>query len=191
MTEFLKTHRWKLILAAVLIAVLVATRLLPHLWNMTPLVAIALFAGVYLGKNWALAIAGIGMVIGDIVIGFYNPGVMISVYAMIVLAVAVSGLISTQRYRFLTAAGSAAITAILFFLITNAAVWKFSGMYAPDVSGLVQSYLMGLPFFKNMLIGDVVYTVGLFAAYELFMVSRQALAQRLSLESRALLVTNN
>ena len=39
--------------------------------------------------------------------------------------------------------------------------------YPHNFSGIVQSYINGLPFLSGTIIGDVGYTVALFGAYEL------------------------
>lgn len=31
------------------------------------------------------------------------------------------------------------------------------GMYAKTISGLTECYLMGLPFFQNQILGDLIY----------------------------------
>ena len=40
-------------------------------------------------------------------------------------------------------------------------------MYEQTFRGLMQSYEMGLPFFRNTLLGDLFYVALLFGAYEL------------------------
>ncbi len=151
---------------AVLVAIGVGGRLLPHAWNFTPLIATTIFAGVYLGKRYAFFLPIVTMFISDIFIGFYDPKIMASVY----LSFAVAGLIG---YRFAknkklnTIVLSALISSTLFFLITNGAVWFFGSMYDPGLTGLFQSYLAGIPFYRNMMLGDVIYTVSLFGIYEL------------------------
>jgi hypothetical protein len=54
---------------------------------------------------------------------------------------------------------------ILFFLVTNFGVWATSSMYEKTFSGLMRSYQMGIPFFRNTLLGDLFYTALFFFAY--------------------------
>ena len=56
---------------------------------------------------------------------------------------------------------------IIFFLTTNFAVWLFSDWYAENLSGLIMSYTLALPFFRNSLMGDIFYTAVFFGLYEL------------------------
>jgi len=63
--------------------------------------------------------------------------------------------------------GASLLGSILFFLITNWAVWAFGELYTKDVSGLIMSYGMGLPFFRNTLLGDLFYVCVFFGIAEL------------------------
>lgn len=48
-------------------------------------------------------------------------------------------------------------SSVFFFLYTNFGWWLISGMYPHTLDGLIQSYIMGLPFFKNNLIGNLIF----------------------------------
>lgn len=159
-------RKTKIALVVVLVALGVSSRLLPHLWNFTPIIAIALFAGIYMGKKYALALPLAVMLISDIFIGFDSLAMSISIYGSIALAGLLAyGLRKHKSFQVVT--GIAVASSILFFLITNAAVWAFSPLYAPNFAGLMQSYVMGIPFFRNALMGDLFYTGVLFGVYEL------------------------
>jgi hypothetical protein len=63
---------------------------------------------------------------------------------------------------------------VVFFLLTNFAVWTNSGMYPLTFAGLQACYIAALPFFQNSLAGDAFYAVVLFggvALAELFVPS--------------------
>ncbi len=162
------TNKTKLIISLILISLGVACRLLPHAWNFTPIAAVALFAGVYLGRNYAVALPIITMLIGDLFIGFYSWQMMLVVYASYI-AIGLSGLIIKKHKSFATIAAGGLLAPIIFFLTTNWAVWQFSSWYAGNFSGLIQSYAMALPFFRNNLLGDLFYVSILFGAYEFVM----------------------
>ena len=143
----------------------VAARLLPHPPNFAPIAAMALFGGAYLNPRYAIIFPLIAMFLSDIFIGFYSPLVMVSVYGSFVL-VGLLGMWLKKRKTPTKVIAAAISSSILFFLITNFAVWA-AGAYARDLSGLVQSYIMGLPFLKNTLAGDLFYTASFFGGYEL------------------------
>ncbi len=56
---------------------------------------------------------------------------------------------------------------VLFFFVTNAAVWlAHPETYTADLSGLLESYALAVPFFRNTMLGDLFFTGALFGAYE-------------------------
>ena len=48
-------------------------------------------------------------------------------------------------------------SSVIFFLITNFGSWLTMAMYEKSFSGLLQSYVMGIPFFHNTLISTLIY----------------------------------
>lgn len=162
--KMFQLKRYTLLLAIGLVAIAVLGRLLPHAWNATPLIAVSLFAGVYLGRRWALLVPIVAMVISDFFIGFYNPTMMFAVYGAFVL-VGLIGFILRKYKSVLVIFVASLFASTVFFFITNAAVWAFNSFYQPGLAGLVEALLAGVPFYKNMLMGDLMYTALLFGAY--------------------------
>lgn len=152
--------------ALFLIALGVIARFLPHPPNFVPIAAIALFGGVYLSRKLAFILPLSAMLISDIFIGFYAVAVMISVYGSFLLIGAL-GVWLKKHKKWYTIGGSAFLSAVLFFLITNFAVWAFTPWYPTTLSGLLQCYVMALPFFKNTLLGNLFYATCFFGLYEL------------------------
>jgi len=153
-------------IALLLISIGVSLRLLPHPPNFAPIAAIALFGGVYFSRKIALILPIVAMAISDIFIGDYEPKLMASVYGSFLLCV-VLGFWLKKHKKWYTVGGSVLSCSVLFFLITNFAVWDFTPWYAKTISGLIQCYLMALPFFKNTLLGDLFYVTIFFGAYEI------------------------
>ena len=154
-----------IILALFLIAFGIIARVLPHPANVAPIAALALFAGIYLPKRLALILPMAAMFISDFFVGFYNWKIMLAVYASFIL-IGCIGLLIQKNKNFFTIATGALSGSILFFLITNAAVWAFSAMYAKTFSGLLESYRMALPFFRNTLFGDIAYSALFIGGFE-------------------------
>lgn len=154
------------IVALLFILIGVSLRLLPHAPNFAPIAAIALFGGVYFSKKIALFLPLAAMAIGDLFIGWYEPKLMFSVYGSFLLCV-VLGFWLKRNKKWYTVGGSAILSAVLFFLITNFSVWVFTPWYAKTLSGIIQCYLMALPFFRNTLLGDLFYVIVFFGSYEL------------------------
>tara|TARA_Y100000310_G_C20488498_1_gene717985 strand:+ start:191 stop:745 length:555 start_codon:yes stop_codon:yes gene_type:complete len=157
------------ILSLMLIIIGVAGRLLPHIWNATPIVALALFAGVYLGARYALVLPLVVMFASDLFIGFYSFKLMVAVYGSFAL-VGLIGYLTKNRKSASTVLLASMLSSIMFYVITNWAVWMFSAWYPKTLSGLLTSYTLAIPFFRNMFFGDLVYTALLFGAYEVVVV---------------------
>ncbi len=153
------------LLAFTLVIFGVITRLIPHSPNVVPMTAISLFGSVYLPKR-LFFLPLIILLISDFFIGFYGTD-MFYVYGSFLLT-GILGLWLRLHKKPLTIFGSALFSSILFFLITNFGVWAPPNNWYPhNFSGLIQSYTMAIPFFRNSLIGDLGYTIILFGGYEL------------------------
>lgn len=164
--------------AILLITLGIICRWLPHPANFAPIGAIALFGGIYLPKKLAVIIPLTAIFISDIFIGFYSWQIMFSVYLSFVLMVFI-GLKVRKNKKFHTILGGTMLGSVLFFLITNWAVWAFGDMYARDLSGLLTSYYLAIPFFRNSLLGDLFYTGILVAGLELiFYLKNKRLCRR-------------
>lgn len=169
----------KFIPAFILITLGIAARFLPHPANFAPIGAIAIFSGLYLPKKWALALPLAAMFFSDLFIGFYAWPVMVSVYAGFI-AIGLIGLAVRQNKKLSTVLGGTILGSVIFYLLTNGAVWAFGSLYPPTLSGLMQSYTMAIPFFRNSLLGDLFYTGALVGAYEaamLWQARRQVIKQ--------------
>lgn len=149
----------------ILITLGVIARLLPHPPNVAPITALALFGGAYLPKQYAIIIPLAAMLISDIFIGFH--GTMLYVYGSFA-AIGLMGLWLREKRSPGKILGLSAAASLLFYLVTNFGVWAHPASWYPHtLQGLMQSYLMGLPFLRNTLIGDVGYTTAFFGGYEL------------------------
>jgi hypothetical protein len=158
-------QRYIFFIASTLVLFGMIARFIPHAPNMTPITAIAFVGGVYLGKRWSLILPCLALFLSDIVIGFYDWKIMLSVYGSFILIGFLSWIV--RKYPIILPFGVSVISAsFLFFLITNGAVWAFSPWYEKSLSGLLYSYELGIPFWRNMLIGDVIYTAVLVSVFE-------------------------
>jgi len=155
------------LLFALLLIVGALGRFVPHPANFAPIGALGIFAGLY-AKNWrqGIALPLIARLTTDALIGFFSPGVMIAVYAS-TLAGVFLGIWARKKKTVLTVGGATLTGTLVFFIVTNFAVWLFDGLYTRNIHGLVQSYGMALPFFRNSLLGDIIYATILVGGYEL------------------------
>ncbi|TAN57157.1 hypothetical protein EPN15_05115 [Patescibacteria group bacterium] len=141
-------------------------RFIPHAANFAPIGAMALFGGAKLNKKYALIVPLAAMLISDYFIGFYSWQIMASVYASF-LIYGLLGLRARKNESWLKIGGATLAGSVLFFLITNFAVWAFGSMYPHTLAGLLACYAAGLPFFRGTLLGDIFFTAAFFGLYEL------------------------
>ena len=154
-----------LITGAMIILVLALSRLIPHPPNFTPILGMAVFSGAVINKKiFAYIIPLIAMLVSDLFLGFHAG--MPIIYFSLAICVLIGTFIDSRITIFnslLCISGGV----IVFFLITNFAVWYGSGMYELSISGLMKSYLMGLPFLQNTFISSLIYGMGAFLIYDI------------------------
>ena len=156
----------KIIIVISIIALAAMSRLVKHPFNFTPLAAMALFAGCYLHKKWGVLLPLAAVFISDYFIGFYNWRLMASVYASLVFIFAI-GLVLNKYKTWYNIIFASLTSSVVFFAVTNFSVWSFSGWYPHTWAGFVSCFTLALPFFRNTLAGDLVYTTAFFGIYEL------------------------
>lgn len=162
----------KLYIVIVMIFTGAMMRLIPHWPNFTPIAAIALFGGTFMKrKDLAFLIPVAAMLVSDLIIGFHPT--MLPVYLSFMAIVAL-GLVLQRRLTAANTLSASLAASVLFYLVTNFASWTSRLMpYPMNASGLMQSYIAGLPFLFNGVLGDLFYTSVLFGAAYLVQ-SRQA-----------------
>ena len=137
-------------------------RLVPHPWNFTPIMAIGLFAGSQSKRTGTGVFATLlALALSDAVLGFY-PGFWY-VYGAALIPVLLGRLIRNREGAGAIAAAAVA-SSFSFFLITNFMVWA-KNLYPHTTAGLSACYLAGIPFYRNQVLGDAVYTVAIFGGY--------------------------
>ena len=143
-------------LPVALILVLSFSRLIPHPWNFTPILAASIFSGFYF-KNFFLGLFVVifSMFLGDLYLGFHST--MFFTYVSLALAVAIGILI--KNFKFSEILVSGITSSICFFVITNFGAWLTLEMYEKNLSGLINSYVLAIPFFHNTLISTLVYLI--------------------------------
>lgn len=159
----------------------VILRLVPHMPNFAPITALGLFGGAYLSKRFAIIIPLAAMIISDYLLLYISPynidfskiQPVSAMFHTTTLYVWVSFIVSSligiylrkhRRPKYIL--GACLVASLQFFLITNFGVWA-GGMYSRGLDGLLESYLMGLPFYQWTVLGDLFYTGIFFGAYAL------------------------
>ncbi len=154
-----------LALVAFLVALCVVARLLPHAPGFLPVAASGLFAARVLRiPALAIAVPVLAMILSDV----FLPGEDWRIQAIGFAAIAIPAIlgIATRRWSgVLPTVATVIASSILFFLLSNFAVWAFSGMYPMTMQGLVQCYVAALPFLEKTMLGDLFWTGVLFGGF--------------------------
>ena len=151
------------IVAAIVTAA--ALRLVPHPPNFTPIGAMALFSGAYLGRRGlAFAAPLAALALSDLALGFYPE---VSFVYVAVAATVVIGWALSRRRNVVRVGGAAIAGSVLFFALTNFGVWLLMDYYPKNLAGLAACYAAAIPFFQNTLAGDLFYATVLFGGFAL------------------------
>jgi hypothetical protein len=175
--------RISIIIAIVFLAAL--SRLLPHAPNFTPLAAMALFGGAYIGNKYlSILVPIVAMLVSDALMGFNGWAFteqVIAVYGSFVL-IALLGQTLQHNKGALKVGGTTLAASVLFFVVTNFAVWLGGAFHAPalypmNMTGIIECYVSAIPFFTNSIAGDVCYSALLFGGFYLITVNIPALKE--------------
>ncbi len=144
-----------------LILILAFARLIPHPPNFTPIIAVALISGYFFKNiNLSLLILLFAMLLSDLFIGFYEN--MIFVYASLLLITFVFHKIS-KKINFKNLFIYCFAGSLIFFIFSNFGVWALGSpgvldvAYERNISGLVECYILAIPFFGNTFLSTLVF----------------------------------
>lgn len=149
-------------LAVIILILAVVSRFVDHSPNFTPTIALALFGGFYLPRQWAVVVPISFMIVSDVFLGFHNT---IFFTWGSVLLISVIGLRFRSKKSFTTYSLAGASSAILFFIITNLGAWPT--LYPVTWQGLTDCFVAAIPFFRNTFVSTVVYSTILYGVYEM------------------------
>jgi hypothetical protein len=152
-----------LMIGSLFILAAAMSRLIPHPPNFTPIAAMALVGGVYFDRRYAFVVPILALLASDLIIGVHTS--MLWVYGSFLL-IAMIGVWLKAHKSPLPIFGAALSGSVIFFVITNFGVWLTGTLYPKTVDGLITCYTMALPFFRNTVAGDLVYTGILFGMFE-------------------------
>lgn len=160
--------------AVVLVALAVVWRLINSYYSLAPnleiVIVSSLFAARFLPKYYALLVPLMIMLISDLFLGMSA----ITMYVWVAfIIIGLSGLVLRRASSVKQLLGQSFVLGLVgsafFFLATNFGVWMISDgtFYTSTWQGLVNCYLMGLPFYRTMFIGNMVFvpvffTVGVY-----------------------------
>ena len=152
--------------------------------HVTPLAAVALAAGVFFPSTIVAASVPVAaLAIGNLFLAGYGSLMMaIVVYAALAWPVVLgrAGLLGGvgRGTRWLNVVGGALASSLVFYFATNIAHWLLTDMYPRTASGLAACLVAALPFHRWMPVGDVVWSLAVFALLAGVVVTGDALATR-------------
>ena len=155
------------------------SRIVPHVPNFTPIVAIALFSASYFSNKYlAFIIPILSLWLSDLVInniilsGYYKefiwfyPGFIWQYVSFLIIAII--GLKTLKKRSFIRILGVTISSSLVFFLITNFGVWASGSMYPKNIFGILACYTAAIPFYYSTLFGSLFYSFFLFGTYEFY-----------------------
>lgn len=148
-----------LVMAILLLGIF--SRLVIHLPNFTPVMALALFGGVYLSARRALWVPVVLMAVSDLFLGLHAT--VLFTWGSVLL-ISLLGRYLRGRKNWLNVFGAGLLASVLFFVVTNFGAWLV--MYPRTASGFAECYIAAIPFFRNMLASTWIYSVVFFGVYE-------------------------
>ena len=134
------------------IGALIFFRFLPHPPNFTPVIAMAFYLPIFFGM-WCIPFLLLAFAITDFFIGFHS--LLVWTWGSLALISLTSkfsnGILSRLFLSF--------VGAVIFYIISNFGVWFSGSLYQYSIEGLIQCYIMALPFFTNTLLSTIIFSL--------------------------------
>ena len=151
----------KILLVVALIAIAVSWRIINHNYMIAPnfelVTVVTVIAAITLGYKAAIAVPLASMILSDLIIG--NSSIFVftwSAFALIGLgALLLKKLNSKPKSQIIYSFGFAVASSFAFFAITNFGVWA-QGWFPATWTGLIDCYVVAIPFYRTMLIGNII-----------------------------------
>ena len=143
------------------VGIVLLFRIIPHPPNFTPVIVLSLYLPFIFGI-WSIPFCILGFAITDYFIGFHS--LMFWTWG----ALAFTGYTSKFCNKIFSRIVLSFIGAITFFVISNFGVWISGTLYEISVQGLLNCYIMAIPFFTNTLLSTIFFAV----IFELFILSK-------------------
>lgn len=159
---------------SIILITLVLVRPIFNIPNFNPIGAVALMGGfLFRNKRMAFVITLGALFVGDILMGLSSPIYMDYMFSATFLLVYLSfgmiiliGSSMKNKISLLKVVVGSLVSAVLFFLLTNAGSWMTLG-YEKSLNGLLLAYEAGVPFFRASLVSQLVFSIGIYIVYNL------------------------
>ena len=157
------------------IILVMCSRIVPHIWNFTPVGAVCLFGSAYFEKKWQayfvplFAIWASDIYMNNVIYGQNNTFTLFYdgfywQYIAYILIIFIAAFLF-QKINVVRVLGGSLLATFLFFFISNFGVWVGSGMYAKTLLGLIECYIAAIPFLWATFTSDLLYSSVLFGSF--------------------------
>ena len=166
-----------LILVMILLAAL--SRLIPHPSNFTAIGAMTLFGSAYYSKKYFAFLAPlIAMWLSDLAINnviyaeYYENFVWFQSFQLYsflsITLIAILGFVLFKKVSIKNIAIGTLLAPTLFFIVSNFGSWMSPmALFPKTFDGLIQTYAAGIPFYRNNIMGTMVFSIVMFGVYYL------------------------
>lgn len=163
----MKTNQIRNLLVVLGVLLLISLRFVAiDIPNFAPIAAAGIFSAFYFKqKLWAFVVPLFALFISDILLSGFSLGRVID-YAAFAAGITFAIILFSKSRSFLAIIGATTVGSLLFFFVSNFGVWLAGGLYPPTLGGLIDCYMMGIPFYKNTLFGDLFFVASFFLFYE-------------------------
>ena len=134
------------------VGIVLLFRIIPHPPNFAPVIAMSFYLPLFFGL-WSLPFIILAFAITDYFIGFHS--LLFWTWGSLVII----GVISKFGTNIISRVFMTITGALIFFIISNFGVWLTSSFYSPNLQGLINCYIMCIPFFGNTLLSTVLFGV--------------------------------
>ncbi len=150
----------------VVFAVLVHARAVPMPFHFTPVAAALLFFGARMPRNRMITPLAL-LIACDIYLNKFVYGYPLGWDQTVTwawyLAIMLFGGLLAHNSSALRVAGASLVASVSFFVISNFAVWTVAReMYPATWNGLIACYVAAVPFFRNTLASDLLFSAAFF-----------------------------
>lgn len=144
----------------IMMCVLITIRIIPHPWNLTPLMTFAFLSRRFYPRATSVIVTTLCLFISDTVLAYTQHHATLGswsffTYTYIAFIAFTCQIDESQISRSIL---MIALSSIGFWVWTNFGCWLSMPEYSKDIKGLTDCYIMALPFLKNQFFGDFLWT---------------------------------
>jgi predicted membrane protein len=159
-------------IAIALIGLAVGWRVINFNYHIAPnleiVTTVSVLAAIILGLRFGIIVPLATMILSDLIIG--NSSIFMFTWgAFVIIGLSASLLRKFNKkpaQQIVRSFGFAIASSFVFFVVTNFGVW-LQGWYPMTWAGLIDCFIMAIPFYRTMLIGNMILIPAAVSAYQL------------------------